>query len=392
MLCSSSVRKSSTLSSAPASPAATLSLGLAAALATLAACGDNLEPLSPDAAPPANPLAVAVSGDFNVTGVLSTVDVVTHRARPNALAGVAGGDPYLRRHGSELFIVNRDRGENVTVLAGSPLALVDQYPTGAGSNPQDVAPVGDKLYVPALGTAGLVVIDRATRRATVLAIPGIDPDNKPDCISAYPVGTRVYVACGVLDATFTPRGPGKIAVIDTTRDVVESTFDLPATNPQGLIVDSAPAATWGGDLLVPTVPSFTDIRSGCLARVRTTGTPGANGCAVSNLELGGYVSRAAMSADGGRLWVAATVFSQDFSVQTGRLLAYDPVRGELDPPVSPATQLVLDVATCPDGRVVASDATMDGSGLRIFHDGVEETSDAIDIGRPVSPGNGLACW
>lgn len=379
MLCLSSVRKLS------------VRHGLVAVLA-LAACGDNLEPLAPDAAPPANPTAAAVSGDFNVTGVFSTVDVVTARVRANALAGVAGGDPYLRRHGGELFIINRDRGENVTVLAGSPPSLLDQYPTGAGSNPQDVAPVGNKLYVPALGTAGLVVIDRATRGVTTLAIPGIDPDNKPDCVSAYPVGTRVYVACGVLDASFTPRGPGKIAVIDTTRDVVEATFDLPAANPQGLIVDSAPASTWGGDLLVPTVPSFTDIRSGCLARVRTTGTPGANGCAVSNLELGGYVSRAAMSADGGRLWVAATVFSQDFSVQTGRLLSYDPARAELDAPVSPATQLILDVATCPDGRVVASDATRDASGVRIFHDGVEQTSEPLDIGRAVSPGNGLTCW
>jgi hypothetical protein len=358
----------------------------------LTACGDNVAPPSPDAALAPNPTAAAVSGDFNVTGVFSTVDVVTRVARPNALAGVAGGDPYLRRVGDFLYIVNRDQGENVTVLGGSPPTLVDQYPTGGGSNPQDVAPVGDKLYVPALGTAGVVVINRATRTSSVLAFPGIDPDNEPDCVSAYAVGTRVYVACGLLDPTFTPRGPGKMVVIDTTRDVVETSFDLPAANPAGLIMSSAPATTYGGDLLVPTVPSFTDMRMGCLARVRTTGAPGANGCAVSNLELGGYVNHAEMSADGARLWLATALFSPDFSTQTGKLRALDVVRGELDPVVSAASQMIVDVATCPDGRVVASDITMDDSGLRIWKDGVEETTATIDIGRPVSPGNGLICW
>ncbi len=365
----------------------------------LAACGDNVDPSAPDGgaqtdapSPPRNPLAAAVSGDFNVTGVFTTVDVVTEVAQRNALAGVAGGDPYLRRHGDQLYIVNRDRGENITVLGGSPLALVDQYPTGGGSNPQDVAPVGNKLYVPALGTAGVVVIDRTTRMATVLPFAGIDPDNKPDCVSAYAVGTRVYVACGLLDATFQPRGAAKIVVIDTTRDVVESSFDLPAANPVGLIISSAPAAMWGGDLLVPTVPSFTDARTGCLARVRTTGTPAANGCAASNLELGGYVNRAAISADGARLWVAVGLFAPDFSSQTGKLRALDIARGMVEAVVSPSTQLIADVATCPDGRVVASDVKMGSSGVRIWKDGVEQTTLPIDLGRPASPGNGLVCW
>ena len=42
-------------------------------------------------------------------------------------------------------------------------ALVAQLGTGAGSNPQDVAMVGNTLYVPALGTAGVVAIVSASR-------------------------------------------------------------------------------------------------------------------------------------------------------------------------------------------------------------------------------------
>ena len=363
-----------------------------------AACGDNLTPLEPDAALPpdaelpGNSMAAAVSGDFNVTGVFSTMDVVTKVATPNALAGVAGGDPYLRRYGDELFIINRDRGENVTVLGGRPLALVDQFATGAGSNPQDVAAVGGKLYVPALGTAGVVIINRTTRASSVLAFPTIDPDNKPDCVSAYPSGTRVFVVCGTLDAMFTPRGPATVVVIDTTRDAVEATFALPAANPVGMIVSTAPAATLGGDLLVPLAPSFTSTATGCLARIRTTGTPAAGGCLVRNADLGAYVSRAAMSADGTKLWLAAALYAPDFSSQSGALRSFDVGRGTLDASASPATQQILDVATCPDGRVVVGDTKAGAAGLRVYSGGVEETTAPVAIGRPPGAGNALVCW
>lgn len=366
---------------------------LALALPAVAACGDNDTTVpSADAPPATNPTAAAVSGDFNVTGVFTTVDVVTRVATPNALAGVAGGDPYLRRYGDETFIVNRDRGENITVLGGSPLALIDQYATGGGSNPQDVAAVGGKLYVPAMGTAGLVIIDRASRARTILAFPAIDPDGKPDCVSAFPVGTRVYVACGVLDATFTPRGPTQIVVVDTTRDVVESSFALTAANPIGQIIASAPSTALGGDLLIATAPSFTDPATGCLARIKTTGTPAANGCAVRNVDLGAYVNHAAMSADGHTLWLAAALYAADFTSQAGALRGYDVDRGVLATAISPAAQLVLDVATCPDGRVVIGDAKPGASGLRVYQGGVEETTAPIDLGRPAGGGNGLACW
>jgi hypothetical protein len=372
-------------------PATLLGLGLGLGL-PLAACGDNVGLAAPDAAPPVNPTAAAVSGDFNVTGVFTTVDVVERTARTNALAGVAGGDPYLRRIGDELLIVNRDRGENVTVLGGSPLALIDQYATGGGSNPQDVAVVGGKLYVPALGGAGVVVIDRATRATTTIGFPAIDPDGKPDCVSAFAVGARVYVACGVLDETFTPRGNGKLVVVDSTRDAIELTLELPAPNPIGLVTGSEPSSALGGDLLVATAPSFTDAGTGCLARVRTTGTPAVTGCLVDNADLGAYANRVAVSADGAKVWIAAALYAPDFSSQTGALRAYEVGAGRLGEVVSLADQQLLDVAACPDGRIVAGDSRAGQSGLRVFLDGVEETTAPIGIGRPTGGGNGLVCW
>lgn len=361
--------------------AITVGLGLGAI-----GCGDNNggddEP-TPDAGM-AGPVAYAVSGDFATTGVFTAIDVASQTVHTNALAGVAGGDPFLRRVGDEVMIVNRDSGENVTVLAGAPLALVDQYGTGGGSNPQDVAAVGGTLYVPALGTAGVVVIDRATRATRTVAIAG-DPDGKPDCVSAYAVGAQVFVACGLLDENFAPRGDGLVAVIDTATDTVATTVRLPASNPVGLF-----APLPGGDLVIGTAPSFTDFATGCLARVGATGAH-ATSCLVTNAALGGLANHVDVAPDGSAVWVSVTGFAPDFSSQFGKLRALDPATGAPAPVASKDGQQIDDVAACGGGYVVAADGTMGASGVRIWKDGVETTTTPLDIGRPTGFGNNLIC-
>ncbi len=361
--------------------AITVGLGLGAI-----GCGDNTsgddEP-TPDAGV-AGHVAYAVSGDFATTGVFTAIDVATRAVHTNALAGVAGGDPFLRRVGDEVMIVNRDSGENITVLGGAPLALIDQYGTGGGSNPQDVAAVGGKLYVPALGTAGVVVIDRATRATRTIVIPG-DPDGKPDCVSAYAVGAQVFVVCGRLDENFAPRGDGLVAVIDAATDTVTTSEWLPAPNPVGLF-----AQLPGGDLVIGTAPSFSDFTTGCLARVGVTGAL-ATSCLVTNAALGGLANHVDVPADGSAIWVAVTGFAPDFSSQFGKLRALDPATGAPAPVASKDSQQIDDVAACGDGYVVAADGTMGASGVRVWKDGVETTTAPLDIGRPTGFGNNLIC-
>lgn len=364
-----------------------LSISFFSVVAMVAAgCGDDGTDPGVDAPVAEAITAYAVSGDFASTGVFSSIDVAAGTVTPNALAGVAGGDPFLRRIGDELMVVNRDAGENVTVLGGKPLALVEQYGTGGGSNPQDVAQVGGKLYVPALGTAGVVVVDRATRATTTIAIDG-DPDGKPDCVSAYAVGTQVYVVCGLLDATFTARGPGKVAVIDTATDTVTTSFELSSTNPIGLLARMPN----DGDLLIGTAPSFSDFSSGCVERIKVGAAPAANGCLVTNAVLEGLANHVDATADGELVWIAVTGFSPDFTTQFGRLRAVDAVTATPWPVTSGASQRIDDVAVCADGYVVAADGTMGASGVRIWKDNTEVTTAALDIGRPTGFGNNLIC-
>ena len=175
---------------------------LALVAITLAACGDNNA--TPDAPgtrsptacrgrrAPAIPRAVVVAagrlhraGD---PGVISTVDVLTLLTHQNITAGVVGDDPVLRQFGNELYVVNRSDGNNVTILDATTFAVLDQIATGAGSNPQDVAVVGDKLYIPVLGGPGVLVVTRSTNAMSMIDLSADDPgDGLPDCNSVYAV-------------------------------------------------------------------------------------------------------------------------------------------------------------------------------------------------------------
>jgi hypothetical protein len=368
-----------------------------------AGCGDD-EHLGPDGAPGApdarptgdGPVttpskAVMVAGDFATTGVFSSLDLPERTMHMNTPAGLAGSDPVIRHWGSELFIINRFGSDNITIANAGTFALVDQISTGGGSNPQDVAVVGDKLYVPALGTSGVVVIDRSDGNSlSTINLGALDPnDNVPDCVSAYAVGTKVFVACGILDG-FTQTDDGIVAVIDTTTDTLDDSFSLPAANPFGFFMRSPAASVYGGDLLIGTTPSFSDFSTGCVARVSVGATPAANGCALTNMALGGYPNRLEFNVEGTLLWIVANTGG---ATPTGKLMGADLVSGELwDAPVSEASQLVVDVAACPDGLAVVMDRADGTGGARVYKDGTEVTSAALPIGLPVGFGANVVCY
>lgn len=368
------------------------SRGALAALVTLAACGDNTGAAQPDAADPtgdgspASPTAIAVSGTFapGEPGVMSKLDVdaleVAVRVAPN---GAVAEDPILRVLGDELFVVNRAAGNNVTILDASTYAVQEQLATGAGSNPQDVAVVGSKLYVPGFGTAGVVVATRGSTTTSTIDLSALDPDGKPDCVSAFAVGADVYVACELLDANFSARGPGKVVVIDSATDTVRATLTLSTANPFGVF-----AQLPDGRLVIPTVPSFGDVTSGCIEAITPGATPTAGGCLVQSTALGGFPARLAVTE--GLLWIVASSFDTG---PVGRLQGYDLAAGTLWPePVTPASQLVVDVAPCPNGKVVVADQTTAANGLRVYEGATEVTTAPLSIGIAPASNHGLACF
>ncbi len=383
------------------------------ALALLAACGDNLDggPAGttadaagkggePDAAPaadsgPTEATAFAVATDFATTGVASTIAIPALDVTANAVEGVASTDPVVRLQGDRLFVVNRYGQDNVTILDPARLALVDQISTGPGSNPQDVARVGDTLYVAALAAPGVLVID-LTRPdegvVDIIDLAELDPeDGLPNCGTIVAVGDQVVAVCGILDeADFTPNGPGAIALIDGAGGTLIDTVGLTQVRPVGL-AQAAPA----GDpaVLIPTVQDFAvPDGDGCLERVVVAdGSAKATGCLIDNADLGGFVSALAWNPAGDGVWMTVTTsFDENDFGPHGDLVSLPASGGEAARAPLADEVRPMDLAVCPTGHLVISDATR---GVRVLAPGAAEelTAAPLDIGLP-PVSNGLVCY
>jgi len=79
--------------------------------------------------------------------------------------------------------------------------------------------------------------------------------------------------------------------------------------------------------------------------------------------------------------------------QHGSLQGFDLDAGAtLGAPLSAGTQVLTDLAVCPDGSVVVADGSLAANGLRLYTEAGEQTSAPLAVGLlPASP-HGLACY
>ncbi|MBA2543889.1 MAG: hypothetical protein H0V17_29865 [Deltaproteobacteria bacterium] len=357
------------------------------ALALFVACGGD--GANPDI--PVQNRAVIVAGDFTPgsPGVMSALDLdimaVEQRVAPT---GSVGSDPVIRRFGTELFVVNRADGNNVTILDAVTFELVEQLATGPASNPQDVVVVGDEIYVAALGTAGVVVVQRGTGEIRTIDLSALDPaDGQPDCVSVFKVDDDVFVACGLLD-NFVASTPGVVAVLDTANDDAVTTFELQNVNPFGLF-ERMPAAA-GGDLVIPMVPDFSDFSTGCVERIDIAA--GSSSCAITNQELGGLVARIDFETVNDSVVQWMVVASFGVAGPVGNVQGLDLDTDEHIAAITPDTQVIVDLAVCPGNTVVVADATMAANGLRVYAGDAEMTTAPLAVGLKPGSAHGLSCY
>lgn len=353
---------------------------------------------TPDGMTTPTATAFVVAGDFDATGIATTVRVPGLEVDQGVAAGIAGPDPVVRRFGERLYLLDRFNGDTVTVVEADGYDLVAQISTGGGSNPQDVAVKGDKLYVAALGEPGVLVLD-VTRPGDgvidTIDLSSLDTsDDLPDCNTLYLAGDTLLVACARFD-NFVPQGPATIAVIDTTDDTLTDSFELMYAGPFGWLQPTPADSAAGGDLILSTVPSFTDYTTGCLERIDISGAPAANGCLVTNQEAGGYISQYAWGEDD-TLYLATTDCDGDCfgSANVSALTSYDAGTETLAAgPITPAEQTVTDFARCPTGHLVVADSTFGAAGIRVYDEaGTELTTEALDVGIPPVFQHGLVCY
>lgn len=363
----------------------------------VAACGDKTADVMPDA-PPGPPRAVVVGGDFEPgnPGALSTLDLTSRTVEMKVGPALAvGSDPILRHFNGELLIVNRNDGNNVTILDDQSLTLKQQLGTGAGSNPQDVAVVDNKLYVATFAGKGLVRLTRGAIEPEEIDLSADDPDGRPNCNSVYRVGAHLYVSCGLLDdaGQLAPRGPGKIYVLDAATGALKPslTLTLSTRNPFGLFTEVPQGAPNAGDLVIPTVLfafGTPDDGAGCIERITPGSTPIARGCLVDNADIEGFASRIAFQVTPAVsfLWVMTP---REFPMS--ELRAYDMGTNTFwEGGVNPAAQQIGDVAMCPTGETVVTDRAGAG-GLRLYN-GSEITDAMLPVGFVPQSSHGLACY
>lgn len=344
---------------------------------------------SPDG-PPAPIHAIALGTDYTNPGTVASFDVRAGTVTKDAVTGAATSDPVVRRYGDEILVIDRYGGDKVVVLDAATLAIKDTFPLPANSNVQDAAAAGSKLYVPALASTGVYVVDRTNKQVKEIPLlQTFDPDGHPDCISVFYTGVRVYVACEVLDASFQPRGAGQIVVIDPFNDTVLRAVPLTYTNPVGFLEPTNPAAPAQGELMIGTVPSFTNFTMGCLEKTKLTDPEAFDGCLVKNDKLGGGANHAEADPTGATIWIASTLYDPNTFAPYGRLVAYDVAQAKLLAPSSQPGEPIVDLAVCPDGYVVASERGSE-NGVRIFHAGTEGA--LVDLGRPPVYSDGAVCW
>jgi DNA-binding beta-propeller fold protein YncE len=291
-------------------------------------------------------------------------------------------------------VVNRQTENSVTVLAASDYSLVEQVGLGAGTNPQDVAVVGTKVYVATYAGKGLRVFTRGSSTTTEIDLSSDDPDGKPNCSSVYAVGTKVFVACQLADDTdpfFTPRGNCKVYVVDSATNTKTATLTMSTPNPFSLFAQLPAASDHAGDLVIGTV-DFANSNSGCLERVTTGATPTAPGCLLTNTELGGFAQHLETSETTGYVVVARADFSGG-DIRTFALSNSTLATGF----INSLTHAIIDLAVCPSGKVVAMDkgSAAPGSkkGMRVYTGtGVSLTFDPMDITMTHASTWTLACY
>jgi len=358
-------------------------------LLLLAACSDSSDQVTaPSFAAGDTAFCVTLGADYkNNVGAMAAVALPSLTVTKDILHGATSGDPVLRAFGKKLYVINRTAG-NVTIVDatnGSDWSVESQFSTGSTSNPQDVAVAGNKLYVATYAGTGLQVWDLTTKTQTKMVdLSSYDPDGVPNAQSVAVSGSFAYVTLDLLDTATppSPRGVGKVVVVDTSNDTVKTALDLNFPDPYGMFVAK------GSTLLVPTLADFSGV-DGCVEQVVTGATPDVGSCLVKNSDLGfATVSAIAVGTNG--TYLAVSAFDAHFN-QTASLRQLDAQGHLAAQAMTPSTELPTDVAFAPSGQLVYADQA--GGGIRVYDLATQKelTTMPLNIGLGPASQNGIVC-
>jgi DNA-binding beta-propeller fold protein YncE len=185
---------------------------------------------------------------------------------------------FIEAHDALLYVSNASVG---TIVVVSPDGgLVDEIALAQKAedapNPQGIAFVGEKGYVALNGTDQIAILDVSTRTVSkwidVSGLASPNGDARPARFAEY--GSRLFVTLWNVDASWAPMGSGRLAVIDTATDELDSSVtdgDLAGGIDLGAdCVDPADLALLGDALYVTCGPYAA---TGAVVRIDLSSSP-----------------------------------------------------------------------------------------------------------------------
>jgi len=345
---------------------------------------------APSAATPDLDYVFVVTSDYEVSGQVSTVDVLAPWSVDESLASVHS-DAVAREHGGLIYVVNRLYQDNIQVLdPDQGFATVRQFSVGPGSNPQDIAFVSpSRAYVSRYEEASLYEVDPRTGDVTdsIDLSAFADADGIPEMGQMAVWGDRLFVAIQRLDRDYfwLPTAPSYLAVIDTgTNELIDADPTTPGVqgitlaklNPSTEILED-PAA----DVLYVGESGKWGVLDGGI-EVIDPASLGSLGLVTTEAELGGEINDFTLPIEG-RAHAVVSVSSPSWEAFC---IAFDWETGaKIEDVWRPGGFNITDTEVHEGAwELFVSDRTYENPGVRVFDasDGSQLTSSPLDVGLP----------
>ena len=321
----------------------------------------------------------AACTDFS-TGMLSSMEAADPWT-PYADELSMHSDAVLRWGGEHLVLVERLGVDALRLFNPETLALVNEFSTGAGSNPQDVIVLGDKAYITCNNLNEILVVQwpSGDLLSTVDISAWVDDDGFCEAAGMVLANDLIFVAIQRLDRDFywLPVGDSYLAVLDPSTDSLVDVnpgqagvqaIALPFSNPTGEI------QTFGGYLWLSCVGAF-GLTDGALVRVDPM-----------NYLAGGFIPETEFLGDigdtgfvdGAHAWAIIT----DASFNTN-LYRFDPSGAESPTLVMAGNGWVYNDLEVWDGSLYLGDQSYAADGV-LIHDALsgELIHGPVDLGLP----------
>lgn len=175
------------------------------------------------AAPAHADRAIVLSTDYQ-TGYYSSLDLSPPYAH-TVNVGFACADGAVRVHGDRAYIVGRFACDHIQVLDATSLAILGQWSTGPGTNPQDIEVYSPtKAYISLYERDYILIANPQTGQelGRISLASFSDSDGLPEEAEMALVGDRLFVCMQRLDRPhgYIAANPSYIAVIDCTTDAL----------------------------------------------------------------------------------------------------------------------------------------------------------------------------